>query len=126
MSPRKSVCLLLFSCLVVGLLGGCSLVAKTDISQGTVMSEEMVQQVKVGTSKSEVLRIFGANVLSDPFYPQQWNFVYLKKLDNGQLVKQVVRLTFDQSDKVSKIDTQGEFVKEDRSAAREPGYNQIP
>jgi outer membrane protein assembly factor BamE (lipoprotein component of BamABCDE complex) len=109
-------CLLLS---LVALLGGCSIFYKTEINQGTIMSEEMIQQIKIGTSKQEVIRIVGGNAVVDPFHGQQWNFVYMKAVGDHSFLKQTLRLTFDKKDLVSNIDTKGEFLKEDRSAVNE-------
>lgn len=100
-------------------LSGCILY-RPDITQGIQISEEMLSQISVGTSKQEVLRVLGGNSVIDPFAPAQWNYVYMKKLGDNQYEKQVLRLTFDSQDKVSRIDTIGEFLKEDRNAALEP------
>jgi outer membrane protein assembly factor BamE (lipoprotein component of BamABCDE complex) len=70
--------------------------------------------------KQEVLRVLGGNSVIDPFAPEQWNYVYLKKLGANEYEKQLLRLSFDNQNKVSHIDTIGEFLKEDRNAVLEP------
>ena len=100
-------------------LSGCILY-RPDITQGTLISEEMLVQISTGTSKQDVLRVLGGNNVVDPFYPQQWNYIYLKKTSDTQYQKQVLRLTFDPQNNVTHIGTSGEFLKEDRNAITEP------
>jgi outer membrane protein assembly factor BamE len=100
-------------------LSACT-VYRPDITQGTQISEEMLSQISVGTPKQEVLRVLGGNSVIDPFAPEQWNYVYLKKLGANEYEKQLLRLSFDKQNKVSHIDTIGEFLKEDRNAVLEP------
>jgi len=57
-----------------GLLGGC--VYRPDIQQGNLLSVKDVEQVQVGMTRSQVRFLLGTPMVSDPFAPHRWDYVY--------------------------------------------------
>ena len=62
---------LLFAAL---LSSGC--VYRPDIQQGNLLKLSDVEQVTVGMSRSQVRYLLGTPMVSDPFAPQRWDYVY--------------------------------------------------
>lgn len=78
---------IVFSLLVVS-LSGCSLpqlkmpdlkmpqVYKIPVQQGNVITQEMVDRLKPGMSRSQVIYVMGQPVLRDPFEANAWTYLY--------------------------------------------------
>jgi outer membrane protein assembly factor BamE len=56
------------------LSSGC--VYRLDIQQGNLLSLNDVEQVTVGMSRSQVRYLLGTPMVSDPFAPHRWDYVY--------------------------------------------------
>ena len=89
---------LLFSCLSLIGMGGCSYlpkvptpklpklgvpkltgfpgVYKIDIQQGNVITQEMVDQLKPGMTKRQVQFVMGTPLIMDTFNQKRWDYVY--------------------------------------------------
>ncbi|MEW6314710.1 MAG: outer membrane protein assembly factor BamE [Pseudomonadota bacterium] len=69
-------------------LAGCSGVPlltpyKIDIQQGNVVSQDMVDKLKLGMSKAQVRYILGSPLIADPFHAERWDYVYLFQKGDG-------------------------------------------
>lgn len=67
-----------------GLLGGCSIdslpfVYKPDIHQGTIISQETVDQLRIGMTRQQVQFILGSPPLIDPFRADRWDYIEAAK-----------------------------------------------
>jgi outer membrane protein assembly factor BamE len=51
-------------------------VYRIDIQQGNVISQELVNQLRLGMNKRQVQFILGAPLLIDPFHAERWDYVY--------------------------------------------------
>lgn len=70
--PRKlSVSLLI----ILILLSGCVLY-KAEIQQGNVVSPEMLDNLKLGMTKRQVVFLLGTPLITDPFHAQRWDYFY--------------------------------------------------
>lgn len=63
------------------ILAGCSSVSipgayKIDIQQGNVITQEMVEKLKHGMSKSQVRFALGTPLLIDVFHQDRWDYIY--------------------------------------------------
>jgi outer membrane protein assembly factor BamE len=56
------------------LLSGC--VYRPDIQQGNLLSVKDIEQVQVGMTRSQVRFLLGTPMVSDPFAPHRWDYVY--------------------------------------------------
>lgn len=71
---------------VVGLTAaGCSTqtwswrslgVYKIDINQGNYLSQDMVDKLKVGMTQQQVRQVLGTPLVTSPFRPDRWDYVY--------------------------------------------------
>lgn len=67
--------LLLPVCLVL-LLGGCLSVYKVEVQQGNVVSQDMIDKLKPGMTRSQVRFVLGTPLVTDAFHPNRWDYYY--------------------------------------------------
>lgn len=93
--------------LVLLMLTGCpalpGVLYRIDVQQGNVVTEEMLEKLKPGMTKSQALFVLGSPLIVDPFRDNRWDYVYLFR-EKGDLVEQKrITLFFDQ-DNLTKIE----------------------
>ena len=103
----------LYLAFLIFCLTGCSLpqlkmpdlkiprVYKLTVQQGNVITQEMVDRLEPGMSRSQVEYVMGRAVLNDPFEADEW--VYLYSIEIPDYLTQVVKvvLTFEGNTLVS-------------------------
>ena len=69
--------------LIAALLGGCSFpkigmpkLYRITIQQGNVITQEMVDQLKPGMTRSQVAYIMGEPILRNTFSEDRWDYIY--------------------------------------------------
>jgi outer membrane protein assembly factor BamE len=75
---------LLYSTLLAGMaVASCSTVLnnlpgvyRVDVQQGNIVDQSMVDQLRPGMSKRQVLYIMGSPMLKDPFRENRWEYLY--------------------------------------------------
>ena len=76
---------------VLLLLAGCSsipsLLYKIEIQQGNVITQEMVDKLKPGMTRSQVRFALGSPMISDAFHDNRWDYIYRLE-QKGKLVEQ--------------------------------------
>lgn len=84
-----------------GASAGC--VYQAALSQGNLLKQEDLDQVKVGMTRNQVRFLLGTPMIDDPFHEERWDYVYYLKLgrDNASY-KRWVSVFFD-GDNVSRI-----------------------
>lgn len=63
------------------LLSACStiefpFVYRIDIEQGNIITQEMVDQLRPGMSRSQVEYVMGSALIKDTFNEERWDYVY--------------------------------------------------
>lgn len=87
---------------------GCSVISmpgayKIDIQQGNVITQEMVEKLKPGMSKSQVRFALGTPLLVDVFHQDRWDYVY--SIQKGGNERQQRRLAlFFENDQLTRIE----------------------
>lgn len=61
------------------MLVGCIHPYKTEIQQGNVITQEMIDKLKPGMTKSQVRFVLGTPLIIDPFHPERWDYVHVYK-----------------------------------------------
>ncbi len=101
--------------IVLLLLTGCSLLPhvlfKIDVQQGNVVTEEMLEKLKPGMTKSQVLFVLGSPLIMDAFRDNRWDYVYLYR-KKGDLVEQKRLTVFFENDALVNIDNHLASTKE--------------
>ncbi|MEQ1720590.1 MAG: outer membrane protein assembly factor BamE [Nitrosomonas sp.] len=77
--------------LFVLLFTGCSYLPpipyRIDVQQGNVVTDEMIEMLKPGMTKSQVLFVMGSPLIVDAFRENRWDYVYIFR-DKGKLSEQ--------------------------------------
>ena len=88
---------------IVILLGACS-VHRIDVQQGNVITQEMLEKLKIGMDKPQVSRLLGTPLVKDPFHEGRWDYIYkFVAGDTGETQSSHLTLFFD-GDSLTKID----------------------
>jgi outer membrane protein assembly factor BamE len=93
-------------------LSGCSLVYKMDLSQGNLIDQEMVDQLKPGMSKRQVELVMGTAQLASPFNQDRWDYVSSASRRGRTPVVKSLTLYFD-ADVLARIEGDWEPQVED-------------
>lgn len=73
--------LLLPACIAL-LLSGCLSVYKVEVQQGNVVTQEMVEKLKPGMTRSQVRFVLGTPLVTDAFHPNRWDYYYYLRRSN--------------------------------------------
>jgi outer membrane protein assembly factor BamE len=84
------------------LLGGC--VYRPDIQQGNLLRPEDIRQVTVGMTRSQVRYLLGTPMVSDPFAPQRWDYVYRMQYGRDKAIDSAHFVVYFEGDKVVRVE----------------------
>jgi outer membrane protein assembly factor BamE len=96
-----------FAPLLLTLLAGCSTfefpwVYKLSIDQGNIITQEMVDKLEPGMTRSQVQFVMGSPLIADSFHENRWDYIYTLLDPKGKRTEQ--RLTvFFTDDKLSSL-----------------------
>src|SRR5688500_13842199 len=96
------------------LVAGCNYVPsiplvsphKIDIQQGNYVTQDMVDKLKPGMSRSQVRFALGTPLVVDPFHADRWDYVYVSQKRGRLIDKRLIVVVF-QDDKLVRIDGEG-------------------
>ena len=80
--------------LVVAFAVSCVRVYVPDVQQGNVITQEMVNQLKVGMNRRQVQFILGTPLIMDPFHQDRWDYYYSLKRGKKYRAKRTLSLFF--------------------------------
>jgi outer membrane protein assembly factor BamE len=80
--------------LVVAFALGCVRVYVPDVQQGNVITQAMVNQLKVGMNRRQVQFILGTPLIMDPFHQDRWDYYYSLKRGKKYRAKRTLSLFF--------------------------------
>ena len=105
----RSALLLPVAAIALGLTaGGC--VYRVNIPQGNYLEAKMLDQVQVGMTRSQVRYVLGTPMISDPFHPDQWNYLYYFRDGKSRKVDTRLVVVYFVDEKVARIERPpGEF-----------------
>ncbi len=116
--------------ITAALMGGCSWfsddsdfkmvsfpgVYKINIQQGNIITQDMINQLKPGMTRSQVAYVMGTPLLPDSFDKDRWDYIYTLQPGGKQRTQQTLSLFFD-NDKLTRFN--GDFrpeINQDASA----------
>jgi outer membrane protein assembly factor BamE len=76
---------------------------RPDIQQGNFVSQEMLNQLKVGQTRDQVRFILGSPLLTDVFHDDRWDYPFYLARGNGELTTSRVTVFF-KDDKVERFE----------------------
>ncbi len=82
------------------LLGACSTlefpgVYRLPIDQGNIITQEMVDKLEIGMSRSQVEYVMGSPLIRDSFNPNRWDYVYTLNKDGKPSERHQLSAFFD-------------------------------
>jgi outer membrane protein assembly factor BamE len=83
-------------------LAGC--VYRPTIQQGNLLQLDEIDQVKVGMTRSQVRYVLGTPMVSDPFEPDRWDYIYTLQKGHDKHVDRAHFVVLFEDDKVAKVD----------------------
>jgi len=87
--------------------GGCNLLYKPEVQQGTLISAEMLANLKPDMTKRQVRLLLGSPPVSDTFHPERWDYLYFMHQTAKNVTPQHLTLYF-QNDKL--VRAEGELA----------------
>ena len=95
--------------LCVFLFAGCSWIQfpsihKVTVQQGNIVSQDMVDKLKIGMSKTQVQYIMGTPLIVDTFDPSRWDYYYTRVDSNNNKTEQQVSLRFNPDNTLLSVD----------------------
>jgi outer membrane protein assembly factor BamE len=81
---------------------GC--VYRPNIQQGNLLKVEDVDQVTAGMTRSQVRYLLGTPMVSDPFHPDRWDYVYSLKRGRERKTDTAHFIVHFDGDKVSRVE----------------------
>lgn len=91
-------------------LGGCGVIYRPDVQQGSLLSKPIVDQLKPGMSKRQVTLLLGTPSVTSPFESDRWDYVSSIQRRGGKISTKNLSLTFE-NDALARIE--GDYFPED-------------
>ena len=91
------------SILIAGLwLSAC--IYRIDIQQGNLLEEEVIEQVEVGMTRSQVQFLLGSPMVVDSFHPDRWDYTYYFRQGRSREIERRWFVVYFQDDRVVNLD----------------------
>lgn len=116
--PIPIVALILAGCSYVPTLPGLS-PHRIDIQQGNYVTQEMVSKLQPGMTKSQVRFALGTPLVTDPFHPDRWDYVFVQQRQ-GRVVQHRRIIVVFQDEKLARIEGDVVAAKKAAGAAATP------
>jgi len=88
-----------------------------EIQQGNIIEQAMVDQLRPGMSKRQVLYIMGSPMLTDYFHQKRWDYVYYDKQSGEDKQQKHISLFFNNDQVVA---VQGDFKPNTDAVVKKP------
>jgi outer membrane protein assembly factor BamE len=98
---RRTLTILAATAAVVA-ISGC--VYRPTIQQGNLLQLDEIEQVHVGMTRSQVRYILGTPMVSDPFEPDRWDYVYTLQRGRDTHIDRTHFVVLFEGDKVSRVE----------------------
>ncbi|MBU0537621.1 MAG: outer membrane protein assembly factor BamE [Gammaproteobacteria bacterium] len=112
------------ACLLVSLAACSSLefpgVYRLPIDQGNIITQEMVDQLKIGMTRSQVEYVMGTPLVRDTFSPDRWDYVYTLNDRNNDKKEHHQLTVFFVDGKLSEFTTDIKPTSEQQTAPAAP------
>ncbi|TAL82787.1 MAG: outer membrane protein assembly factor BamE [Rhodanobacter sp.] len=106
---QKLITLLIFTMLALS-IAGCHIVYTPDVQQGNLLNKTMVDQLKPGLTKRQVLVLMGTPSVRTPFDHSRWDYVSTQSHRGGPIKVRTLTLTFNND---TLVRTDGDFFAQD-------------
>ena len=94
-------------------LPACGIIYQQDIQQGNVLTDEMLDNLQQGMSKTEVQYYIGTPLIEDPFHANRWDYFYAYQFGGDKNREQrIITLLFDDQERLADITGSVETIEE--------------
>ena len=76
-------------------------VYKIGIPQGNIITQDMVDQLRPGMTKRQVIFVMGTPLVRDPFHQDRWDYIYSFQPGGGERGQERVSVFFDDDQLIS-------------------------
>ncbi len=83
-------------------LGACSIptiqfpgVYKVPVQQGNIITQDMIDQLRPGMTRRQVIFVMGTPMVRDPFHQDRWDYVYNYQPGGGARGQEMVTIYFE-------------------------------
>ncbi|TCS36813.1 outer membrane protein assembly factor BamE [Paucimonas lemoignei] len=76
---------------------------RIDIQQGNFISQEQLDQLKLGMTPDQVRFVLGTPLLTDIFHANRWDYVFRLQKGNGEVISSRIAVHFEDN-RLAKID----------------------
>ena len=76
-------------------------VYKISIPQGNIITQEMVDQLRPGMTKRQVIFVMGTPLIRDPYHQDRWDYVYNFQPGGGERGQERLSVLFENDQLVS-------------------------
>lgn len=102
MSVRNKIKALVFTTLIAT-LPACGLLYEPDVQQGNVITQEMLERVEIGMTRSQVEYLLGTPLIEDPFHTDRWDYYYNYRRGRANTQQQTILTMFFKSDQLTEV-----------------------
>ncbi len=105
-------------------LGELPFVHKMTVQQGNIVTEEMVDRLELGMTKSQARFLLGTPMLTDLFHTNRWDYTHTIRRGHDKMAMTRLTLLFE-ADRLAEV--QGDLrPNPDRTAQRQPADLLVP
>lgn len=102
-APRRLLATIALPLLAALALGACSSIPtpefpgvyKIPISQGNIITQEMIDQLEPGMTPRQVIYVMGSPLVRDPYHQDRWDYVFNYQPGGGERGQERVTLYFE-------------------------------
>ena len=95
---KHPILIALLASLLCAQLTGCAKnpfsAHKISIQQGNFITQDMVDKLKPGMTRDQVLYVLGTPLLVSTFNADKWSYVYYLRFGNGQTLRKTLDIVF--------------------------------
>ena len=77
---------------------------RIDIQQGNLLEEDIIDQVEIGMTRSQVEFLLGSPMIEDSFHPDRWDYTYYFQQGRSQDIEQRWFIVYFQGDRVVNLE----------------------
>ncbi len=76
---------------------------RPDVHQGNVVTSEMIEDLREGMTRNQVIFLLGSPTLRSAFHENEWDYIYYLNPRIGKVQIRKLQITFDEEGRVEKI-----------------------
>ncbi|GJM08800.1 MAG: hypothetical protein DHS20C11_10760 [Lysobacteraceae bacterium] len=100
----KAAAIRILSILVISMaLSSCGFIYRQDVQQGNILDQEMVDNLRPGMTKRQVILVLGTPAVENPFRHNRWDYVSSYKPAGGEIDTQRLTVYFE-NDRLTRIE----------------------